>query len=114
MSEENHVFYVPFLRAQLIRRDTLSVIRLIRVVFTIIKKQKGRWVKSVQNRQGLEIKEVAGFEDFWNAPIDSKLKIQNTELNPVHSLEEITQLKASHFPSTHIRQFNVYKDTMKL
>ena len=47
------------------------------------------------------------FKDFWNSILIPNLNSKHG-VNPIHSLEEITQLKAS-FPSN-IRQFNVYKD----
>jgi hypothetical protein len=95
--------YALFLaEAQLVRRDSLSVIDLSQqYVFSKIRKrgvQKGK-------TNGLIIKEETDFESFWD-----KILIPNLDekhgAKPVHSLEEIKVLK-SLFP-TNIRQFNVY------
>ncbi|MDI1303287.1 MAG: GNAT family N-acetyltransferase [bacterium] len=95
--------YALFLaEAQLVRRDSLSVIDLSQqYVFSKIRKrgvQKGK-------TNGLIIKEETDFESFWD-----KILIPNLDekhgAKPVHSFEEIKVLK-SLFP-TNIRQFNVY------
>ena len=103
LSEET-TYFMFLLKAQLIRRDTLSVIDY-KSRFTISKNRKEGVKRS--NRLDLEIKEVSDFKDFWNSILIPNLNSKHG-VNPVHSLEEITQLKAS-FPSN-IRQFNVYKD----
>ena len=97
--------YALFLaEAQLIRRDTLSVIDLSKP-FSLSKIRK-RGVKNGINN-GLIIKEVRDFTDFWNKILIPNLA-QKHQAKPVHSLEEITKLKAL-FPDN-IRQFNVYEN----
>lgn len=102
-AEELH--YALFLaEAQLIRRDSMSVIDLSKS-FSLSKLRK-RGVKNGINN-GLVIKEVDGFSEFWNEILILNLA-QKYQAKPVHSLVEITKLKAL-FPSN-IRQFNVYQD----
>ena len=58
-------------------------------------------------KHNLVISEVSDFSDFWQSVLIPNLK--NTHnVNPVHSLEEITELK-SRFPKN-IRQFYVHKN----
>lgn len=97
--------YALFLaEAQLIRRDTLSVIDLSKPFqFSKIRKrgiQKGK-------NNGLIIKEEIDFEPFWNQVLIPNLKSKHNAA-PVHTLSEIELLK-SHFDKN-IRQFNVYYD----
>lgn len=97
--------YALFLaEAQLIRRQTLSVIDLSKSV--VISKGRQEGIKK-GILKGLEIKETNDFEEFWN-----KLLIPNLEkkyqAKPVHNLQEIRSLKKS-FPKN-IRQFNVYDE----
>ena len=97
--------YALFLaEAQLIRRDTLSVIDLSKP-YSLSKIRK-RGVKNGINN-GLIIKEVHDFTDFWNEILIPNLA-QKHQAKPVHSLAEITKLKAL-FPEN-IRQFNVYEN----
>lgn len=90
------------LKAQLIRRDCLSVINLLNL--NSFSKIRIRGVKkgAINN---LIIKEVNDFDEFW-----TKILIPNLEYKhntkPVHNLDEITKLKKI-FPKN-IRQFNVY------
>ncbi|MFD2542155.1 GNAT family N-acetyltransferase [Lacinutrix gracilariae] len=97
--------YLMFvLQAELIKRDTLSVLNL---------KQKPKLSKDriAGNKralkQNLVVKEVETFDAFWNTILIPNLKVKH-EAQPVHSLEEIKYLK-NKFPDK-IRQFNVYKD----
>ena len=97
--------YALFLaEAQLIRRQTLSVIDSSKPILISKGRQEGI-KKGILKR--LEIKETNDFEEFW-----SKLLIPNLEKKyqskPVHNLQEITSLK-KHFPQN-IRQFNVYDE----
>jgi hypothetical protein len=97
--------YALFLAdAQLIRRDSLSVMDLSKPYS--MSKDRKRGVKNGINN-GLNIQEVGSFQEFWNEilipNLDSKFKAK-----PVHSLEEITKLKTL-FPKN-IRQFNVYEN----
>ena len=101
ISEE--IFYLfSILKAKLIQRDTLSVIRYSDGISLTKSRKEG---VSRAQKQGLEIKEVAGFDEFWNDLLIPNLKLKH-KTKPVHSLQEITKLK-SHFPDN-IRQFNVY------
>jgi hypothetical protein len=101
--------YALFLaNAQLIRRDSLSVIDLFKL-YNLSKIRK-RGVKCGINN-GLIIKEVDNFEDFWNEILIPNLALKH-QAKPVHSLEEITRLKAL-FPEK-IRQFNVYQNEIIL
>jgi len=103
LSEETK-YFMFLLNAKLIRRDTLSVIDY-KNGFTISKNRKEGVRRS--NRHNLKIKEVIDFKDFWNLILIPNLNSKH-RINPVHSLKEITQLKAF-FPNN-IRQFNVYKN----
>jgi len=97
--------YALFLaEAQLIRRDSMAVIDLSKP-YSLSKIRK-RGVKSGINNR-LIIKEVEGFEDFWNAILIPNLDKRH-QVTPVHSLQEITKLKEL-FPEN-IRQFNVYEN----
>lgn len=97
--------YALFLAdAQLIRRDSLSVVDLSQS-YTYSKDRKIGIKKGIKNK--LEIKEVDDFNEFWN-----QILIPNLELKyhtkPVHSLQEITQLKTLF--NKNIRQFNIYEN----
>jgi hypothetical protein len=100
--ELNYILFL--LEAQLIRRDTLAVIDLSK--FNSLSKIRKRGVNTgIEN--GLVIKEVDDFTDFWNEILIPNLE-QKHQARPVHNLEEITRLKAL-FPEQ-IRQFNVYEN----
>jgi hypothetical protein len=95
--------YALFLaEAQLIRKDTLSVIDLSKT-FQFSKIRKRGIQKGISN--GLVIKEENNFEPFWNQVLIPNLESRHNA-EPVHTLEEIQLLK-SHF-NKNIRQFNVY------
>jgi hypothetical protein len=97
--------YVLFLlESRLIRRDTLAVIDLSNS-YSLSKIRKRGVKNGINNR--LIIKEVNDFTDFWNEILIPNLA-QKHQAKPVHSLEEITKLKAL-FPEK-IRQFNVYEN----
>jgi len=92
------------LEANLLRRDTLSVLNLNQKP----KPSKDRIAGYKRaEKHGLRVEEVHDFYAFWNAILIPNLKAKHGAL-PVHALEEITKLK-SKFPKN-IRQFNVYKD----
>lgn len=95
--------YLMFiLKAELVRKDTLSVIDLNNKL-KISKNRLEGYKRAVKNK--LIIKEEDNFELFWNDILIENLKNKyNTK--PVHSLQEITILK-KRFPNN-IRQFNVY------
>ena len=95
--------YALFLaEAQLVRRDSLSVIDLSQQ-YDFSKIRKRGIQKGIVN--GLIIKEEADFESFWNEVLIPNLEERHSA-KPVHSLQEMKVLK-SLFP-TNIRQFNVY------
>jgi len=97
--------YALFLaNAQLIRRDSMAVIDLSKKLLIASGRNEG--IKKGKKNK-LEIKEVDDFELFWNYILIPNLA-KKYQVNPVHSLEEITKLKES-FPET-IRQFNVYEN----
>jgi hypothetical protein len=102
-AEELH--YALFLvNAQLVRRDTLSVLDLSQQN-NLSKLRKRSIQKGISN--DFVIKEVDDFIDFWNEILIPNLA-QKHQAKPVHSLEEITKLKV--FFSANIRQFNVYQN----
>lgn len=95
--------YALFLvEAQLIRRETLSVIDLAKP-FLIASGRKEGVKKGIVN--SLQIREVSDFDDFWNIILITNLE-RKYQTKPVHSLQEIASLKMK-FPEN-IRQFNVY------
>ncbi len=91
--------------ATLIRKDITSVIDA-KYRLTIQSSNRKRGLKRAKN-QRLLVKESSDFYDFWDDILIPNL-IATHKVKPVHSLEEISQLKL-HFPKN-IRQFNVYKD----
>ena len=97
--------YALFLaEAQLIRRDTLAVLDLSQLN-NLSKLRKRSIQKGISN--DFVIQEVDDFEEFWNLILIPNLA-QKHQAQPVHSLDEITTLKAL-FPEN-IRQFNVYEN----
>ena len=90
------------LKAELLKRDTLSVIKQPNEVKINSNRLEG--VKRGQ-RLDLKVKEVTHFDEFWNELLLVNLK-NKYDVLPVHSLEEISVLKSC-FPNN-IRQFNVY------
>lgn len=100
-SEE--IRYLAFiLEAELLSRQTLSVIdNRYRLKFSKGRKEGIR--RSQQNK--LQVIETDSFSSFWNAILSPNLK-SKYGVEPVHSLEEIENLKKK-FPQN-IKQFNVY------
>lgn len=99
---EELVYALFLLKAQLTRRDTLTVIDLRNDLHL----SKGRMegvAKGIKNK--LKIVEESNFESFWNQIMIPNLEKKH-QTQPVHSLKEIQYLH-SKFPNT-IRQFNVY------
>ncbi len=88
--------------AQLIRRDALSVIDNSRPL-QITKTRRESIRRGVKN--GLEIREDANFELFWNEILIPNLDKKHAA-KPVHSLDEIEKLHRL-FPGN-IRHFNVF------
>ncbi len=101
ISEES-LYFFSIIKAKLIRRDTLSVIRYSEGVSFSKSRKEG---VSRAQKQGLVVKEVTQFSEFWNDILIPNLKLKH-KTKPVHSLQEITKLKL-YFPDN-IRQFNVY------
>ena len=91
------------MKAKLIRRDVLSVIKLGNSSFSRDRIQGNKRGK----KNKLTIKETSSFEEFWNTLLIPNLKNKHN-VAPVHSLDEIIVLNKS-FPKK-IRQFNVYLD----
>lgn len=97
--------YALFLaNARLIRRDSMSVIDLSQQN-NLSKLRKRSIKKGISN--DFQIKEALNFEEFWNEILIPNLA-QKHQAKPVHTLGEITKLKAL-FPKN-IRQFNVYQN----
>jgi hypothetical protein len=95
--------YALFLaEAQLVRRDSLSVIDLSKQ-YKFLKNRKRGIQKGIANE--LVIKEETSFESFWNDVLIPNLD-ERHGVKPIHSVKEINSLK-NIFP-TNIRQFNVY------
>lgn len=95
--------YMAFLLdAELIRRDSLSVVS----PENKIKYSKDRidGIKRAK-KHNLIIKEDDEFDEFWNTILIPNLQKKH-ETNPVHSLNEIKLLK-QRFPKN-IKQYNVY------
>jgi hypothetical protein len=90
-------------KAELIRRDITSVIDA-KYKLPLQSSNRKRGLKKALSH-GLKLKEVNGFEDFWNTILIPNLQKRHNVI-PVHSIEEITYLK-SKFPNN-IRQFNVF------
>lgn len=93
------------LKAQLIRRDCLSVIDLSEP-FSISKTRKESVRRGLKNN--LVIREELNFELFWNEILIPNLDKKHSA-KPVHSAEEIMKLQNT-FPDN-IRHFNVYDGT---
>jgi hypothetical protein len=90
------------LSANLIRKDSLSVIDLSKPYFiTKTRKESIRRGK----KMGLVIKEELNFELFWNEILIPNLDKKH-QVKPVHAVKEIKLLQ-SRFPEN-IRHFNVY------
>lgn len=101
----DEIDYLLFLtEAKCYRKDTLSVLELNNRVKVSKDRLNGN-KRGLKN--GLVIREVSDFSEFWNDILTINLR-NKYNVNPVHSLEEITYLKAI-FPNS-IRQFNVYYD----
>ena len=101
-SPSDEMDYILFkLNAELTRCDVLSVIEPKRLVYS--RDRKSGIKRGQKNR--LTVKETDNFEDFWTKILIPNLALKH-QADPVHTLEEITLLKAK-FPNN-LRQFNVY------
>ncbi|MEY8847523.1 GNAT family N-acetyltransferase [Psychroserpens sp. XS_ASV72] len=102
-SPSDELEYLLFLtEANCYRKDTLSVIDFNNRI-KVSNDRKNGYKRGVKNN--LKVKEVDTFEEFWNDILTKNLQSKH-QVQPVHSVEEITYLKEK-FPK-HIRQFNVY------
>ena len=103
----NEIDYLMFkLKAQLKRRDILSVIDLRNNQIT--RSQNRRRGLKRAHQSNLKIEEETNFDQFWNQILIPNLR-DTHGVTPVHSVDEITLLR-SRFPNN-IRQFNVYSNT---
>lgn len=99
----DEIDYLAFLcNAEIIRKDTLSTINL-QADFKYWHGRKQEITKA--KLLGFQVKEVTDFTEFWNEILIPNLK-EKHQVNPVHSLAEITFLKEK-FPKN-IRQFTIY------
>ena len=97
--------YALFLvEAKLIRRDAMAVIDLSEKIVVSSGRREGI-LKGKKNQ--LEIKELDDFEAFWDEILIPNLANKH-QAKPVHSLQEITKIKAL-FPKN-IRHFNIYEN----
>lgn len=97
--------YALFLaKAQLIRRDSMAVIDLLRP-YKISKTRKECIRRGIKNE--LVIKEELNFKLFWEEVLEPNLNKKH-QAKPVHTIAEIEMLQQK-FPDN-IRHFNVYKD----
>ncbi|MBP6001163.1 MAG: GNAT family N-acetyltransferase [Flavobacterium sp.] len=90
------------LKAQLVKREALAVVDFSHKME--VSRVRKRGIERGQ-KLALNIKEVSDFEEFWTKMLVPNLQ-ERYAAKPVHSLAEITHLKAM-FPEN-IRQFNVY------
>ena len=88
--------------AKLDRIDSLSTLNL-QQPYIISKTRKESIRRGIKNN--LKIVEEQNFDSFWHSILIPNLE-QKHQVNPVHSIKEITYLKTM-FPDN-IRQFNVY------
>lgn len=95
-------FLIFILKAELIKKDTLSVIDLNNKLKISNNRLEG-YKRGVKHN--LVVKEEVGFESFWNDILIKNLQNKH-KASPVHTFQEITLLK-KYFPNN-IRQFNVY------
>ena len=96
-------YFAYLTEAMLVGRDLIMLIDLRRQLG--FQKNRREGINKAR-RNGLEVREVDDFHDFWNQILIPNLD-QKHGARPVHSLEEI-ELLASRFPER-IRQVNVYK-----
>ena len=95
--------YLAFItEAKTFRRDIISVIDTQNNL-NISRDRLQGYKRGVKNN--LEIKKTDDLEEFWNKILIPTLSKKHL-VNPVHSLDEIQQLKNSF--SNNIKQFNVY------
>ncbi len=102
----DEIDYLLFkVNAKLYRRD-LSIVIDNSNRLTINSSNRKRGIKKAI-KHNLKVLEVNKFDAFWNEILIPNLQ-EKHKTKPVHSLQEITNLKQK-FPNN-IRQFNAYKD----
>ena len=84
------------------RRDIISVIDM-QTDFKISKDRIQGYKRGLKNN--LEVKETNDFDEFWNSILIPTLSDKHS-VKPVHSLNEIKQLKSNF--RENIKQYNVY------
>ena len=92
-------------KATLVKKDLTSVIDA-KYKLEVQSSNRKRGLKKAK-KHNLDVVEVDDFQEFWNKILIPNLQVTHN-VTPVHSLEEITELKSKF--SMNIRQFNVYKD----
>ena len=97
--------YLSFVTgAKIYRRDIISVIDM-QNENKISKDRIQGYKRGVKNK--LEIKETDDLDDFWNSILIPTLSNRH-DVNPVHSLEDIKNLKRNF--NNNIKQFNIYHE----
>ena len=86
------------------RRDIISVIDM-QTDFKISKDRIQGYKRGLKNN--LEVKETNDFDEFWNSILIPTLSHKHS-VKPVHSLNEIKQLKSNF--RENIKQYNVYQN----
>jgi hypothetical protein len=95
-------YFIWILKAELYRKDTLSVIHLKHKVK--ISKDRIKGLKRAQ-KHNLQVKESDDFKTFWDAILTVNLR-KRYDVAPVHTYKEITKLKTK-FPDC-IKLYCVY------
>lgn len=100
----DEIDYILFkTKAKKIRCDIASVIENSNIIHINSSNRKRGFSRA--KIHNLVVKETDDFQQFWNGILMPNLN-KRYNVNPVHSLEEITKLKTN-FPKN-IRQFNVF------
>jgi len=100
----DEIDYILFkTKAKKIRCDIASVVENSNIIPINSSNRKRGFSRA--KTHNLVVKETDNFQQFWNEILIPNLK-ERYNVNPVHSLEEITKLKTN-FPKN-IRQFNVF------
>lgn len=100
----DEIDYILFkTKAKKIRCDIASVIENSNIIPINSSNRKRGFSRA--KTHNLVVKETDNFQQFWNEILMPNLN-ERYNVNPVHSLEEITKLKTN-FPKN-IRQFNVF------
>ena len=100
--ELDYLCYIS--RGIIYRRDIISVIDM-QTDFKISKDRIQGYKRGLKNN--LEVKETNDFDEFWNSILIPTLSDKHS-VKPVHSLNEIKQLKSNF--RENIKQYNVYQN----